>query len=243
MATVEQHYDEVLSNVYSWMYGGLENNIQRYAEFFSQHQFSSTSSGIALDLGAGCGFQSIPLARAGYAVTAIDLDAKLLNELKDNADGLDITTVQGDLLDFEKHTKGGVALAVCMTDTILHLASREDVSTLFDKVFAALDTGGKFVVSFRDMTYELEGADRFLPVRSDEQKIFTCFLEYEEETVKVHDILYQRIDDEWQLSKSFYRKLRLSQAWMSEKLLQAGFREIDTSVDKGMITMIVEKAE
>ena len=35
----------------------------------------------AVDLGAGCGFQAIPLARLGFAVTAIDLDRKLLAEL------------------------------------------------------------------------------------------------------------------------------------------------------------------
>ena len=42
-------------------------------------------SGRAVDLGAGCGFQSIPLARLGFAVTAIDIDRKLLDELHRNA--------------------------------------------------------------------------------------------------------------------------------------------------------------
>ena len=88
MADVEQHYDEVLSDVYSWMFGGFESGIQRNVEFFNELQLTPKNSGIAVDLGAGCGFQSIPLAEAGYSVTAIDLDSKLLIELKNNSGNL-----------------------------------------------------------------------------------------------------------------------------------------------------------
>ncbi len=95
MATVRQHYNEVLSDVYSWMFGGFESGIQRNTEFINRHKLIPQGSGIAIDLGAGCGFQSIPLARAGYSVNAIDLDAKLLRELERNSDDLEITTTQG----------------------------------------------------------------------------------------------------------------------------------------------------
>ena len=241
MATVKQHYDEVLSDVYSWVYGGFENGIQRNAEFFNKQDLSPQGSGIAIDLGAGCGFQSIPLARAGYAVTAIDLDAKLLSELRRNSGDLEIITVQGDLIDFDKNLNVGVELIVCMMDTILHLESKEKVVSLFAKVFAALESRGKFIITFRDLTYELKDSDRFLPVRSDENIIFTCFLEYEPETVKVHDIVYKKSAGEWKLSKSFYPKLRLSEAWIREQLAQSGFSKIDSTIENGVITIIAYK--
>ena len=237
MATVKQHYNEVLSDVYSWMFGGFENGIQRNTEFIKKHKLTPQRSGIAIDLGAGCGFQSIPLAKSGYSVTAIDLDAKLLRELERNSDDLEITTIQGDLIDFDKNLNSSVELIVCMTDTILHLESREKVASLFAKVFAALETGGEFIITFRDLTYELKDADRILPVRSDENIIFTCFLEYEPETVKVHDIVYRKSDGEWKLSKSFYSKLRLSEAWVSEQLSQSGFGKIDSTVENGVVTI------
>ena len=237
MATVEQHYNEVLSDVYSWMFGGFENGIQHNIEFINKHKLIPQGSGIAIDLGAGCGFQSIPLAKSGYTVTAIDLDAKLLSELKRNSDDLEITTVQGDLIDFDKYLNAGVELIVCMTDTILHLESKEKVASLFSKVFSALESGGKFIITFRDLTYELKDADRVLPVRSDENIIFTCFLEYEPETVKVHDIVYQKSDGAWNLSKSYYRKLRLTEAWVSKQLSQSGFSKIDSTVENGVITI------
>ena len=205
MATVKQHYNEVLSDVYSWMFGGFENEIQRNTEFIKKHKLTPQGSGIVIDLGAGCGFQSIPLARAGYSVTAIDLDAKLLSELERNSGDRKITTIQGDLIDFDKNLNTSFELIVCMTDTILH--------------------------------YELKDADRVLPVRSDENIIFTCFLEYEPETVKVHDIVYKKSNGAWSLSKSFYRKLRLPKAWVHKQLSQCGFSKIDSTVEKGVITL------
>ncbi len=238
MATVTQHYNEVLSDVYSWMFGGFENGIQRNIEFINKHKLTPQGSGIAIDLGAGCGFQSIPLARAGYTVTAIDLDTKLLDELKRNSGDLEIITVQGDLIDFYKNLNAGIELVVCMTDTILHLESKEKVASLFSKVFAAMESEGKFIITFRDLTYELKDTDRFLPVRSDDNIIFTCFLEYEPETVKVHDIVYQKTNGAWNLSKSFYRKLRLSEAWIHGQLSQCGFSKIDSTVENGVITII-----
>ena len=81
MANVEQHYDQVLSEVYAWMYGGFGPALARFTEFFATRGISPQASRRAIDLGAGCGFQSIPLARLGFAVTAIDLCAAVLGRV------------------------------------------------------------------------------------------------------------------------------------------------------------------
>ncbi|WP_035240130.1 class I SAM-dependent methyltransferase [Desulfobacter vibrioformis] len=241
MASVKEHYGQLLSDIYSWMSGGFDTGIRRNTEFFNKHGLAPTGSGVAVDLGAGCGFQSIPLAKAGYFVTAIDLDPKLIHELEGQSKGLGITTVQADLLDFDKTINSGAELIVCMTDTILHLESKEKVTSLFSKIFSALEPGGKFILTFRDLTYELTDTDRFLPVKSDENTIFTCFLEYEPDTVKVHDLVYQKIDGAWTLHKSFYRKLRLPPKWITEQLSQSGFKKTEESVENGCITIICAK--
>ena len=82
MPTFKEHYENVLSYVYFWMYDGFDNGLEKNTDFFKMHKISPTRSGVAIDLGAGCGFQSIPLANAGFTVTAVYLDAKLLSELK-----------------------------------------------------------------------------------------------------------------------------------------------------------------
>ena len=105
MATVREHYDQVLSDVYSWMHGGFEAAIERNIEFINKHQLVPRGSGVAVDLGAGCGFQSIPLAQAGYFVVAIDMDAKLLSELTSHCGELPITSIQDDLINFDDQTQ------------------------------------------------------------------------------------------------------------------------------------------
>jgi hypothetical protein len=241
MPTVEQHYDQVLSDVYSWMSGGFDAAIARNAEFFAELGIAPRGSRVAIDLGSGCGFQAIPLANLGFKVTAIDLDRKLLEELAQHAGAADIEIVQDDLLNFEAHTARGAELVVCMVDTLLHLQSKRDVIAVFDKVQRALEDKGRFIVTFRDLSRELTELDRFIPVRSDDDTIFTCFLEYEPETVKVHDLIYRKRDGRWTFLKSFYRKLRLSQQWVVERLTESGFSAVQASSTNGFVTIIASK--
>jgi hypothetical protein len=235
MAAVEAHYDELLADVYCWMYGGWEANLARYRELFASHKVLPSGSRRALDLGAGCGFQSVPLAELGFTVTAIDLDRKLLAELEERAGGLDVTAVRGDLTDFARLAETPVELVVCMVDTLLHLESKAAVERLFEGIHAALAPAGRFFATFRDLSREVHDLDRFVPVRSDDDTLFTCFLEYEPEAVKVHDLLYRRAGEGWEFKKSYYRKLRLSEAWVVEALRSAGFGEVTSGRDRGLV--------
>jgi SAM-dependent methyltransferase len=236
--SVEQHYDQVLSDIYVWMLGGFDAALLRNRELLAKLGVAPHGSRLAIDLGAGCGFQSIPLAELGFTVMAIDLDRKLLDELRARSGGLSIEVVRDDLQRFDTHTRGGAELVVCMLDTLLHLESKDAVRTLLAKVHAALEPGGKLIVTFRDLSRELTGLDRFLPVRSDDETILTCFLEYEPETVKVHDLLYRKEAAGWTFYKSYYRKLRLAPEWVQRELRAAGFGSIDSSIDRGLFTMI-----
>ncbi|HEU4619539.1 MAG TPA: class I SAM-dependent methyltransferase [Gammaproteobacteria bacterium] len=241
MPTVREHYDSLLSDAYSWMLGGFAAGVERNAAFFDRLGIRPAGSRVAVDLGAGSGFQSIPLARLGFSVTAIDLDGKLLAELRANAAGESIRTIEGDLLDFARYVDAPVELAVCMQDTLLHLESKADVRRLFRDLFEALEPAGRFVITYRDLSRELTELDRFIPVRSDAERILTCFLEYEPETVNVHDLLYRRDAAGWSFKKSYYRKLRLSPDWVADELASAGFGAVDSNVEKGFVTMIARK--
>ena len=241
MATVEEHYENVLSDVYAWMFGGFDSGVERNNGFFQKLGIKPTRSGVAVDLGAGCGFQSIPLAQTGFSVTAIDLDTKLLDALASNSGELPVKIVRDDLVDFDKHIDDNAELIVCMTDTLIHLESKDRVISLFKKVVASLEDGGQFIITFRDLSYELSELDRFIPVKSDDNIIFTCFLEYEPERVKVHDLVYRRKDSQWSLNKSYYRKLRISKEWVDEQLLAAGFSHIESTVDGSSVTVIAVK--
>lgn len=241
MVSVEEHYESLLSDVYTWLMGGFDEAKRSNLEFFKNRNITPLSSGIAFDLGAGSGFQSIPLAELGFNVTAIDLSQKLLDELRSNSNNKSLVTINDDILNFRNHLSTNCELIVCMTDTITHLKSKGDALTIFQNSLSSLEDGGKLILTFRDLSTELKDTDRFIPVRSDENIIFTCFLEYECETVKIHDIVYIKKNDKWELNKSSYRKIRLSVEWVEKQLSNIGFKIEESSNRNGFQTIVAVK--
>jgi SAM-dependent methyltransferase len=241
MADVKTHYDNLLAPYYSWIYGGVEGKLAENRKFFRNHGLRPALSGVAMDLGAGCGFQSIPLAESGFRVIAIDICRDLLTDLEKSAGELPIETFEDNLLNFSEHHPANTELIVCMGDTLTHLDSLETVQGLFKNIYQTLESNGRLVLSFRDLTFELKDQDRFIPVRSQSNLIFTCFLEYEKDHVKVHDIIYEKTNDQWHLKKGFYRKLRIPPDWTKACLLKTGFKVEEFEIQNGMVTVTARK--
>jgi hypothetical protein len=131
-----------------------------------------------------------------------------------------------------------------MGDTLTHLPDHASVRQLFTDVYQSLEPGGSFVLTFRDLSIRLDGLDRFIPVRSDADRILTCFLEFGTDFVTVHDLLYLREENGenggWQLKKSSYRKLLLSVGDVTDALSDAGF-SIAVNEPSGRLHAIVAK--
>lgn len=174
---------------------------------------------------------------------AIDSSSELLDELRSHKDSFSVQIEKADLRDLPTIVAAGHAsVIVCMGDTLTHLASKADVSALFQDVFDALHSGGVFVITYRDLTKELEGLDRFIPVRSDDNTIMTCFLEYESaESVVVHDLVYLRDGAAWSLSKSSYRKLRLAVNWLVQELNAVGFVVVSEGMAGRLLRVVAAK--
>lgn len=242
MPSVEEHYTRLLAPHYSWICGGAEGQLEAHRAFFARHAVQPGNGGVALDLGAGPGFQSIPLAELGFRVIAIDLSGDLLDELRRIAGDLPITTRQDDLRHFSRHSPGQVELIVCMGDTLTHLNTLREVKTLINRIARALASGGRLFLAFRDMSKAAEDLDRFIAVRSDADRIFTCFLEFEKRHVKVHDLVYIRSADQWALKKSYFRKLRIAKDWLETQILKSGLNLEHGDTEKGMTTIIARKS-
>lgn len=241
MADITGHYQDLLAGVYTWLHGGADARIADNRAFFAANGIAPRGCGNAVDLGCGPGFQSIPLAEAGFAVTAIDQSETLLAELEARRAGLNITTARADLLDFAAHVPERLELAVCMGDTLTHLPGFGEVERLMRDIHGRLENGGKLALTFRNLTQETPYADRFIPVRSDENMVFSCFLEYEGDFAIVHDLLYTRGAAGWDLKKSFYKKLRISPAWVMLVLESTGYRTASLREERGLATILAEK--
>jgi SAM-dependent methyltransferase len=241
MSAVKEHYENLLAEYYSWMSGGFSRKVQQNREFFRYHNVRPSHSGVAVDLGAGCGFQSIPLAQAGFTVAAIDTSKKLLDELRRNAPDLAIKTINDDLSNFDSHCAEPIELIVCMGDTLTHLQTRKIILHLLRKAYRSLEPDGKLILAFRDLSVVLTGLDRFVSVQNDANCIFTCFLEFEKNRVKIHDLIYKRTHGGWVFKKGVYEKLRIAPEWIKELLEALGFRIETFDIRNGLVLAIARK--
>lgn len=220
------HYEQVLGRHYSKLAGDFAQAAERQLGLLAELGVTPPQ-GPVLDLGAGAGLQAIPLSGAGSSVTAVDLSPTLLAELSERGQGLPISTVQADFLEFLHEPGPDYALAVCMGDTLLHLPSRDAVTSLFRMVLARLEPGAAFVTSFRDLSTARSGLDRFLTLVNQPGLRMRCFLEYFEDHVLVHDFIDELGPDGiWVESRGVYPKLRLSPAWVEDQLRAAGFVQL-----------------
>jgi hypothetical protein len=131
-----------------------------------------------------------------------------------------------------------------MGDTLTHLESPASVERLLAEIGATLSPGGVFVATFRDYASKtLEGLARFIPVRQDESRILTCFLEYGETTVTVHDLLHERTSAGWTLRVSSYPKLRVSPEWARAALDRLGLAASLEAGPRGMTRLVARCSE
>mgnify|MGYP001350314843 CR=1 FL=1 len=226
--SAKDHYDQMLGPVYSWIIGDFATVSRRNATLLKSLGLHSESGALAVDLGCGPGFHAVPLAEAGFRVIAIDFCDDLLTELRQHAGDRPIKMVCDNILQFRRHLDARPQVIICMGDTLVHLPDWRTAQALITEVVDALLPGGTFVASLRDYTgTPPEGPNRFIPVRSSSERIFTCFLHYRDDIVDVHDILQTRNGDDWHLEVSQYRKLRLDFRLVIELL-----RELDMQIDR-----------
>ena len=222
-----RHYDELLAEHYSWMVGmPFEEKTAEQRALLTELGLGTGRHGVGVDLGSGPGYQSAALADLGFSrVIAIDTSQTLLDELAAHKGRRPIEPLKADIRRFADHVAPGSADAIlCMGDVLPHLQSHADLPRLFADCFAALAPGGRLILTFRDLSQALIGLDRFIPVRSDADRIMVCYLEYEPQTVIVHDLIHRRDGSDWTLRKSSYRKLRLAPDQVAAQLRESGFQ-------------------
>jgi 2-polyprenyl-3-methyl-5-hydroxy-6-metoxy-1,4-benzoquinol methylase len=241
MATAETHYRTLLGPVYSWMLGDLNAAFARSAAEIGDLPLPA-GRGVAVDLGAGLGLHALALAQRGFEVVAIDSSTVLLDELRSRRGSLPIAIHQADLAEFRHIVAGQPQVIVCMGDTLTHLPAPSSVESLLVEVAAALPRGGVFATTFRDYaSSELRGEQRFILVRADDARILTCFLEYQDHQVMVHDLLQEREHGRWRQTISSYPKLRLAPAWVMSKLSELGFSVNRDATPSGMARIVATK--
>lgn len=241
MTSAQAHYATHLAPIYLWMAGGAEVALQDGRAEIQSLGLQLAPGSQVVDLGAGFGMHAIALAQAGMSVLAIDSSASLLRTLEELRGDLPVRLACDDLLEFAAHLEGPPDAILCMGDTITHLPDTDAVASLLQRAAQALPSGGGFVTTFRDYSVPLHGDQRFIPVRCDNARLLTCFLEYEAEAVIVHDILHERTAEGWVTRVSHYRKLRLEPELLADQMRAAGFEVRRGEGTRGLVPLIAIK--
>lgn len=235
--TAREHYATLLANVYRWSVSGAGDPYDRAAAWLARTGLDQASS--YLDLGAGFGAHTIPLARAGKEVTAVDFDQTLLSELSSQlADSARVHVVCEDFVSFLERTKAQQwQVVLCLGDTLTHLADAATVRHLFAAIARVLPAQGRLVLSYRDYTRAMpEDLARFIPVRSDATRNMHCLIEaLDEQRLRVTDIVTDVLPEGPTTRFSSYQKLRLAPAQVATWAREAGLCLASSTAEQGLV--------
>jgi SAM-dependent methyltransferase len=109
---------------------------------------AARAGGPVLELAAGTGRLAVPLAEAGHAVTAVDIDPAMLDRMRHrvamagSAVGGRLTIVAGDLLDLRLDEGRPFSLAFIALNSLFLLASRDAQRRAFRTMADHLEPGG-----------------------------------------------------------------------------------------------------
>jgi 2-polyprenyl-3-methyl-5-hydroxy-6-metoxy-1,4-benzoquinol methylase len=239
--TVKEHYDNHLGNFYSWYTGEFDKNKDSFKAFCIDNDIKPIDSKCAIDLGAGNGIQTIALAELGFKVKAIDFNSQLIEELKSKIDNHLVEVFNDDIKLVSKYSQPQPELIVCCGDTLPHLDSFAEVRKLIQDSFDILSPDSRLILTFRDHSTELEDTNRFIPVKSDSQRILTCFIDYYPDRLRVTDLLHEYENGKWIQKISSYYKTRISRELVLGFLKDSGFKISLDTVANRMITIIGQK--
>ncbi len=139
-AGARAHFEDPL--YYSATYQDRVDDVAFYAAI------AERLGGPVLEYGAGNGRITLPIARKGLAITAVDHVQAMLDDLKEKvrSEGLGglVRLRQGDMRRIRLRKR--FELVICPFNTALHLYDRADLEAFFEGVRRHLAPGGHFVV-------------------------------------------------------------------------------------------------
>lgn len=191
-----------------------------------------------LDVACGEGTFATSIAEREFDVTGIDLSERMVELARERADetDVDVDFRVMDARNFE--IEGTFDVATCWFDSINHILDIEGVADAFERIHAALDTGGTFVfdvLTIRALAgfeapYELTYADASSAVVRDEDRRFETYtdvrFDYERNVVTFDITGFSKDGDRWRRFDETHRERGYRLEEIEHRLRTAGFTGI-----------------
>jgi len=130
--------------------------------------------GPVADLACGTGTYAKALAERGYRVVVVDLDGEMVRQAREKTRGLPVQVLEGDMREAaallqEEAPYSGV---FCIGNSIVHLASQEEIAALCRDVYGLLRPGGVFIIQIVNYDWVLQEGVTALPTIQREEVTF-----------------------------------------------------------------------
>ncbi|MEM1080345.1 MAG: class I SAM-dependent methyltransferase [Pseudomonadota bacterium] len=152
----------------------------------------SDASGLSvLDLGAGPGRHSLPLARSGCRVTAVDTSQFLLDQLATAAqdEQLKVELVRQDMRVFDR--PDAFDLALCLWTSFGYFNAEDDHRQVLNNILSSLKSGGQLVLDLVGLEYLCRSLEPVHLTETDDGRTLV------ERPVLTDDLT--RLENEWLL--------------------------------------------
>ncbi len=191
----DDHYQD--AELYDFEYADRKNDIRWYRRLAKKH----AAEGPILELGAGTGRISIPLAEDGHRVLALDRAPNMLERLRERIDGQPwaerIVPTPGEMTSIPL-PDASVPFVISPFNAMMHLYTWEELLRTFREVVRVLRPGGVFAfdVELPDLMWlrwdpdERHAVTRFTHPVTGEKLVYSTNHIYDDGTQICHIRLY-----------------------------------------------------
>ncbi|WP_038290541.1 class I SAM-dependent methyltransferase [Acetivibrio straminisolvens] len=194
---------------------------------------AGSPGGKILDVACGSGGYSIELAKAGYVVTAVDLEDEMIEKVKLKAaeNSLSINAFKCDMRELEEKIRERFDAIFCIGNSLVHLSNLKEITGVLAKMRRLLKEKGCLVLQTvnydRIIKYNLDG----LPTITNDEFGLEFIRKYkfkkENNTIEFNTSLRIKRGDSHEEYNNSVELLPLKSDELAAALHEAGFATFD----------------
>lgn len=190
-----------------------------------------------IDLGCGTGHHARMFASWGLSVVAVDASAGMIEEARRAAppDAGDIEWVRADFLGVSSAVEGPFDIAVCLGNSLPHLASIGEVQQALEGFASLTRPGGALVVQLRNADRLYGGGKRVLGpsrgVSGGVERLFVRVYHPEPDHLDLTIVTLSNEKGTWRAQADSTRLVPLHPAELIDMLTRADYEDVESFAD------------